>query len=622
VRVGASGSSARIAWFEEAGAQTARNRPAPAPDLPAPEGVVATSGRGQVTIDWRHVDGAAGYLVHHAITPDGPWEAIDNRAGDLLAVPHPPYTDTTGEHDVARWYAVAALASIDAPVGPLSAAVEGRPAADGDARLSVEVDAATDIGPVERPWRPIIGSEHLALLLRGAGPGGHQVGDELSEAFRIARTELGTRMVRAHAIFHDSLGVYRERDGQPVHDFERVDAVLERLLETGLRPVVELSFMPNDLASDPERTVFDYVGIISPARDLGRWSDLVAALVRHLIDRFGRDEVRTWAFEVWNEPNLKVFWSADESAYFELYDVSVRAVRSVDPTLRVGGPATAAVGWVDDLLAHAAEAKVPLDFVTTHTYGLPPLDLRPIAARFGRRGIPLWWTEWGVSPKHGSPINDSVWAAPLVCRGMRSAAGRLESLAYWVASDHFVELGEPERLFHGGFGLLTIGNLRKPRFWAIRILELLGERELRTTMDGDGSGGLVEAWATSDPDGRIAIALWNGTIDQSKAAGDALLDRRVGLRVGGLAAGASWRVRHRRVDAGHSNIASHWDGGDWPDSDGWRRLRAADRLEDLEPERRVRIGPEGALELEFDLPMPSVSFVELLPEPSDVDDSA
>jgi xylan 1,4-beta-xylosidase len=616
VRVGASGSSARIAWFEEAGAQAARNRPAPAPDLPAPEGVVATSGRGQVTIDWLHVDGAVGYLVHHSATPDGPWEAIDNRAGDLLAVPHPPYTDTTGERGVDRWYAVAALPSIDAPVGPLSPAVEGRPAADGDARLSVEVDASTDIGPVERPWRPIIGSEHLALLLRGAGPGGHQVGDELSEAFRIARAELGARMVRAHAIFHDSLGVYRERDGQPVHDFERVDAVLGRLLETGLRPIVELSFMPHDLASDPTRTVFDYVGIISPPRDLGRWSDLVAALVRHLIDRFGRDEVRTWAFEVWNEPNLKVFWSADESAYFELYDVSVRAVRSIDPTLRVGGPATAAVGWVDDLLAHAAEAKVPLDFVTTHTYGLPPLDLRPIAARFGRRGIPLWWTEWGVSPKHGSPINDSVWAAPLVCRGMRSAAGRLESLAYWVASDHFVELGQPERLFHGGFGLLTIGNLRKPRFWAIRVLELLGERQLRTTAEGDGAGGLVEAWATRDPDGRIAIALWNGTIDQSKAGGDALLDRRVGLHIAGLAAGTSWRVRHRRVDAGHSNIASHWDGGDWPDSDGWRRLRAADRLEDLEPERTVRIGGGGELELEFDLPMPSVSFVELDPEAS------
>ena len=475
------------------------------------------------------------------------------------------------------------------------------------------VDAAAEVGPVERPWRPIIGSEHLALLLRAEGPGGHHVGDELTEAFRIVRAELGAQMVRAHAIFHDSLGVYRERDGQPIHDFERVDAVLDRLLATGLRPVIELSFMPRDLASDPEKSVFDYVGIISPPRDMDRWSDLVAGFVRHVIDRFGQDEVRSWAFEVWNEPNLRVFWSADEAAYFDLYDASVRAVRSVDPTLRVGGPATAAVGWVDDLLAHVAEADVPLDFLSTHTYGLPPLDLRPIAARFGRPDIPLWWTEWGVSPTHGSPINDSVWAAPLVARGMRSAAGRLESLAYWVASDHFVELGVPERLFHGGFGLLTIGNLRKPRFWAIRVLELLGERELRTTMDGDGAGGLVEAWASKDADGRVAIALWNGTIDQTKADGDALLDRAIQLTVEGLAPGGV-RIRHRRVDASHSNIAAHWkSGGDWPDEAAWDRLRAADKLDELEPEHEVSVARDGRLTLDFNLPMPSVSLVELLP---------
>jgi xylan 1,4-beta-xylosidase len=612
VSLARSGSSARIAWFEELGAQTERNRPAPSPDLAAPDGVVASSGRGQVTIDWRPVDGAAGYVVHRAAASDGPWEAIDNRSGDLLAVPHPPYTDTSGDGDRTAWYAVSALPSIDAPVGPLSASVEGRPATSGEAHVSIEIDAMKDVGPVERPWRPIIGSEHLALLLRGAGPGGHRVGDELSEAFRIVREELGTRMVRAHAIFHDSLAVYREIDGRPVLDFERVDAALERLLETGLRPVVELSFMPHDLAADPERTVFAYHGIISPPRDLGRWSELVAGFVRHAIARFGRDEVRAWAFEVWNEPNLRVFWSGDEAAYFDLYDASVRAVRSVDPTLRVGGPATAAVGWVDDLLAHTLDADVPLDFLTTHTYGLPPLDLRPITARFGRPDLPLWWTEWGVSPKHGAPINDSAWAAPLVCRGMRSAAGRLESLAYWVASDHFVELGEAERLFHGGFGLLTIGNLRKPRFWAIRILELLGQRELATTVAGDCAGGLVEVCATRDEDGRVAIALWNGTIDQSKADGDALLDRTVRVSVGGLNPGGI-RVRHRRVDASHSNIAAHWDGGDWPDDAAWRRLRAADRLEDLEPERVAHPSSDGSLELEFELPMPSVSFIELIP---------
>ena len=164
----------------------------------------------------------------------------------------------------------------------------------------------------------------------------------------------------------------------------------------------------------------------------------------------------------------------------------------------VGGPSTAAAGWVDDLLHHAAETGVPVDFVTTHTYGAPPLDLRPILERYGRTGIPIWWTEWGVSPTHGGPVNDSVWGAPLVARGMRSAAGRVDALSYWVASDQFVELGVPEQLFHGGFGLLTVGGLRKPRFWAIAVLEQLGDEELASRVTGDGGGSLVEAWASRD----------------------------------------------------------------------------------------------------------------------------
>jgi xylan 1,4-beta-xylosidase len=131
-------------------------------------------------------------------------------------------------------------------------------------------------------------------------------------------------------------------------------------------------------------------------------------------------------------------------------------------------------------------------------------------------------------------------------------------------------------------------------------------------MDGDGAGGLVEAWASKDPGGRVAIALWNGTIDQSKAGGDALLDRDVSLNVGGLDPGPVL-IRHRRVDANHSNIAAQWDGGDWPDESAWERLRAADRLEELEPERRLSIGADGRLLLDFNMPMPSVSLIELLP---------
>jgi xylan 1,4-beta-xylosidase len=608
-----SASSARIAWFATGGAQAERDRPAPPISLPPPGDVRAVRGRGQVTIDWSPVAGAAGYLVHRGLVAEGPFEPIDQQSGDLLAVPHGPYLDTTGPTGEEAWYAVSSLASIEAEGGSLSPPVATGRGTD-DAAVEIRVNAGEILGRVARPWRPIIGSEHLALLLRGPGPGGQDVGAELAEAFRIVRRELGVEAVRAHAIFDDSLGVYHDPGDGPSHDFSNVDMVLDRLLDTGLRPIVELSFMPRDLATEPEATVFGYRAIISPPHDYELWASLVRELVAHVAERYGRDEVRRWAFEVWNEPNLCLFWSAAESDYFRLYEASVRAVKSVDPTFRVGGPATAAAAWIDDLLEHCRANDLPLDFVSTHTYGMAPLDLRPIATRFGRPDMPLWWTEWGISSHHGAPINDSAWAAPLVARGMRSAAGRLDALAYWVASDHFVELGEAPALFHGGFGLLTIGNLRKPRFWAIAILERLGEVELASEIEGDGAGSLVEAWASADPDGRVAIAVWNGTLDQSKADGDGDLDRTIRIEVRGLPPGG-YELRHHRVDAGHSNIIRTWEllgRPDWPDDAGWTRLRAADRLEALQPPRQVSVD-HGLLELEFDLPMPAMSLVELVP---------
>jgi xylan 1,4-beta-xylosidase len=604
----------RIAWFESLDARTERDRPAPEVRLPPPDGVRAERGRGQVTVSWTPVEGAIGYLVQRSDDPAGIPRPIDHDGGDVLAVPHGPYVDTTGDIALAARYAVSTLTSIDADVGdasePVAPVLIDR---DARGRVAIRVDAGTDVGPVLRPWRRCIGSEHLALLLEDEGPGGLAVGDDLAEAFAIVRRELGVEMVRAHAILHDRLGVYREEDGRPVHDFTQVETALARLLETGLRPVVELSFVPRDLASDPARTIFEYGGIVSPPRHLGRWRDLVEALVRRLVDRFGRDEVAHWLFEVWNEPNLQLFWAGTEADYFALYDASVAGVKAVDPAFPVGGPATSAVGWVDDLLEHCRTTGVPIDFVSTHTYGTPPLDLRPSVARHGRPELPLWWTEWGVSTRHGSPVTDSPWGAPLVARGMRSAAGRVEALSYWVASDQFVELGPPERLFHGGFGLLTIGNLRKPKFWALWMLEQLGERELACRLDGDGAGSLVEAWPSRTGD-RIAIVVWNGTVDPARATTDVTdLGRSVELSVEGLEPGG-YHLRHRRVDRDHSNIHGLWEtfgDDDWPDDYGWERLHERDRLEDLEPPESVEVGADGRLDLAFELPMPSVSLVEL-----------
>ena len=461
----------------------------------------------------------------------------------------------------------------------------------------------------------MIGSEHLSQVEAGVGTGGRHIGTEFSEALRLARTELGVEAVRAHAILGDDLGTYREVDGAPVHDFAGIDRVYDHILALDLRPVVELSFMPHDLASDPGKTVFDYRAIVSPPHDWQRWEDLVRELVAHLVDRYGRDEVRRWGFEVWNEANLDVFWSGTRDEYLRLYDLSARAVKSVDATFPVGGPASAAGKWVDEMLAHCRSTGVPIDFVSTHTYGNAPLDLRPIAARYGFDGMPQWWTEWGAHASHFNRVHDSPWSAAYLVRGMVSAMGRIEALAYWTVSDHFEELGRPPSLLHGGFGLLAVGNLRKPRWWGLWMLEQLLDERLATHVTGDGAGDMVQAIGSRAADGRIAVVAWNGTVDVTKAGGSVLLDRSARMSFAGLDARA-YRLRHRRLDADHSNLVARWAsiGGDsdWPDEAGWAALREADDLEHLEPEREVR-PDDGALEVAFDLPMPSISLVELTP---------
>jgi xylan 1,4-beta-xylosidase len=584
--------------------------------LARPAGLRATCGRGHVTLDWDLVPGAAGYLVYRAAGE--PYEPLDHGGGDVLAVPAGPYADTSGESGRVRHYAVAAVAD-GVSSGPLSDSIAAAPSPDTNGRptVTIEVGAAPDPGRLARPWQPMIGSEHLSCLLRRDRTGGRVIGTELREALRIAHDELGVQAVRAHGILDDDLGVYTEAAGRAVHDFAGIDRVYDELMEIGLRPVVELSFMPAALARDPAQTVFTYGAIISPPKDWDRWAALAGDLAAHLIQRYGRDEVASrWAFEVWNEPNLEVFWSGTPEEYFRLYDVSARAVKAVDPGLRVGGPSSAAAGWVWELLGHLQDSGAPLDFLSTHVYGNVPLDLRPVLGAFGRAGTPIWWTEWGTTPTHFHHVGDTVFAAAFLLRGMASALGRIDALSHWVASDHFEELGAPPELFHGGFGLLSVGNLRKPRYWALWMLTRLGRARLPVTVAGDGAAGLVEALAARHEDGRIGVLAWNVTLDQGKIGGDSLLDRRVRLRVS-VPPGAVCTVRHYRIDEGHSNVVPAWermrDGALWPSPDQWAELDELNTLDELGPRRQDAAGADGVLELAFDLPMPGVSYLEIVP---------
>ncbi|MEU2614245.1 xylan 1,4-beta-xylosidase [Micromonospora sp. NPDC007271] len=582
------------------------------PDLPPPAGLRAEPGVGHVRLSWSPVDGAVGYLVHRAPAAGGSGFApVDHLGGDVLAVPDPWYVDTTGDPGRAYAYAVAAVPEVTV-TGPLSAPVTATalPAAGEPPTVHLRVDAAAAGVPLHRPWQPMIGSERLSQLLCRDRSGGREIGTELLAALRRVRDEIGVATVRAHSILHDDLGVYREVDGEPVHDFSRVDETYDLLLSTGLRPVVEIGFMPRDLARDPERTVFEYRGIISPPKDWERWGDLVRALVRHLLDRYG-DEVLGWDFEVWNEANLEVFWSGTRAEWMRLYDVTAQAVKDVDPRIPVGGPSSAAAGWVDALLEHAAVSGAPVDFVSTHTYGSPPLDLRPTLRRFGRPDARILWTEWGVTPTHFHPVNDGTFAATFLLTGMRSAAGRVDALSYWVASDHFEELGRPPRLLHGGFGLITVGGIAKPRYHALWLLSRLGDTELPVRASGDGADGLVQTWASRRDDGSLAVLVWASTLDQSKRDGDPALARRVVLTLDGV---AGRPVRITRLDREHGDVttvAARLGVGEWPDEEQWAALRTADILP-AEPVDAV--DRDGGTLVELELPQPGAVLVEVGPE--------
>lgn len=558
-----------------------------------------------MTLEWELVDGAIGYLVHRAPTADGPFAPVDHGGRDVLAVPGPGYCDTTGRPGEPCWYAVAALTNTEAAPGDLSEPVEARPLAEAPAPLDVVVRAHRPHSRLDRVWR-MIGSEHLSFLLSEETVAGRAIGEEVAEAFRIARAELGAERVRAHSILHDELRVYREEDGEPVYDFSGVERTYDRLLGLGLRPVIEISFMPRDLATDPEATIFEYRGIISPPRDWERWGELNRRLAAHLVDRYGVDEVACWGFEVWNEANLEVFWTGTQAEYFRLYDVAARAIKSVDERLLVGGPSTAAAGWITDFIDFVVAEGSPLDFLSTHTYGNLPLDVgRALTAR-GLEGVEVWWTEWGTTPTHFNPVSDSAWAATFVLHGMKSAQGRADALAFWVVSDHFEELGRPPSLLHGGFGLLTVGNLRKPRWWALALAQELGDELVELDLRGDGAGSLVDGWAARRDDSGLDLLLWNGTLDQTKADGDTLLDRELRIAVEGLRPG-TYSVSVARVDERHSNLARGWHGdSDWPSAEEWDALRAADRL-DEEELPAVEATETAVPELTLHLPMPGVA---------------
>lgn len=575
--------------------------------LPAPTGVRAVGAAGHIRLGWDPVPGAVGYLIERTDGQNGRSRILDHGGSDVPAVSTHEFADTGVRQDVDYHYRIGAVAGAEYPAWAWSEPVSARTLAGPAEPIDVRVDALKVTGRLSRVWH-MVGSERLSQLCLGGDE--QWISAEFAAALRHAHDDLGVTLVRAHAILHDDNSVvHRDKAGRLQYNFDRIDSIYDQLLDIGLRPVVELSFMPAALARDPEQTVFTYRGIISPPAEWGEWRELVAALATHLVQRYGIDEVAKWAFEVWNEPNLVVFWSGTREEYLRLYDEAVRGIKSVDPRLRVGGPSTAAGEWVELLAAHAAKGGVPLDFVSTHTYGNLPLDVRASLYDNGFDGTSIWWTEWGVGSTHFGPIHDRVIGAPFVLSGFAAVQGRVDALAYWVVSDHFEELGRPPRLFHNGFGLRSVGNLRKPRYWAVHLAAHLGDHVLESHVEGDGADVLVQAWAARHDDGTVDVLVWNGTINAALMGGDPRLDRNVRLSITGLG-DTEHKVTLARIDEQHSNVVAQCPPDVlWPDEALWTHLRAHDglyeeRLPDIAAQQHVA-------EVNFALPMPGVARIRL-----------
>ncbi len=575
--------------------------------LPPPKTLIATSGAGYIFLRWDQVPEASGYLIEMT-GPDGVPSILRHGGSDVPPVPDNWFAVTGVSDGVSYSFRVAAVSDPKTIPEAWSAAATGMTTGAVADPVSVFVAADTQIGRLQRLWN-MVGSERLSQLLLGEDEHGNDIGAEFYEALKRAHDDLETRWVRAHAIFHDDLEVVSRTSGKLTFNFDKIDTVYDAILEIGLRPVVELSFMPREIASDPEKTVFTYKAIVSPPANWEDWYLLVHTFAAHLVERYGLAEVATWPFEVWNEPNLDVFWSGTKEDYLRLYKETARALKDVEPSLLVGGPSSAAGEWVEALAAYSRENGVPLDFATTHTYGNLPLDIRPALDRHGFGGIPIYWTEWGVGSTHFGPVHDAVTGAPFILSGYESSHGRIDALSYWVVSDHFEELGRPPRLFHDGFGLLSVGNLRKPRYWAVHLAAHQGERVLKTRLSGDAH--TVNANATAHEDGTVDVLLWNGTINTDMMGGDPRLNRVVNVNISGLAA-ARYLAHVSRIDEEHSNIVRHLDSSTaWPSKEEWKELKAHDHLDSETLDELESVG--GAISVKLFLPQPGVARLRLVP---------
>ena len=361
----------------------------------------------------------------------------------------------------------------------------------------------------------------------GAGRANEGLRADWQQQLAYVKKECDFKYIRMHGLLTDDMAVYHEdNNGNPEYNYQYVDVLFDYLESIGIKPFVELGFMPSALASGP-KTIFWWRGNVTPPKDYNKWGDLIRNLTAHFTERYGAEEVKTWYFEVWNEPNLDGFWAGTQEEYFKLYQYTVKAIKSVNPQYKVGGPATAGAAWVPEMISFCSKNNLPIDFISTHSYGVKQgfldeygnsgtvlskdsmavsgdiLNSRKQIASSSMPNLELHYTEWSSSYTPADPVHDSYHEAAYILEKIKQVGNAANSMSYWVFTDIFEESGPRFTPFHGGFGLLTIQGIPKSAFYAYRFMNKLGKTELTNTD--------TRSWASKTDNGGVQLLCWDFT---------------------------------------------------------------------------------------------------------------
>lgn len=368
----------------------------------------------------------------------------------------------------------------------------------------------------EHYWEMCVGSCHAYTALR----------EDYRKQLRRTHEELGFSYVRFHGLFNDDMSVCIKElslneNQDCVYNFCNIDSIVDFLLEIGMKPFFELGDMPSCIAAE-ETTFFNYHMHISPPKNITMWNELIDKFISHLLNRYGKEEVEKWYFEVWNEPNNAMFWSGTKEQYYEMYENTVRILKSYDPLIKVGGPATSCNMWIKDFVNHCENNNLPIDFITTHHYPADEQlwkkgdftfeDVLQIMMSGEKRTFnkeimyqmtqkaaedaseyPLIYTEWNISAQVGDLLHDESYASAMTAKIIIENRGLVKGYSYWTFTDIFEECAQHPGPYHGSFGLMNFYGIPKPVYRSIEMLRHTDNESFGIEADELGSIGVFAA---------------------------------------------------------------------------------------------------------------------------------